>query len=113
MSEYYSIESLNEIAEDDQEFLVTLASTFLEEIPLDVEKMVEAIENGNRKLAYQFAHKLKPNLEMFGTHLESDITAIETWTRTAKNCSSITNNIENVTKRVELALIELKKDFNL
>ena len=109
----YSAESLKVMAGDDQEFMTVVAQTFLDEIPPDLKALGEAIKNNNRELAYQFAHKMKPNLEMFGIDVVSDITTIESWTRTLKNVSSISSNIENVTSTVEKVFEELKMDFNL
>lgn len=113
MSKKYSIESLSEIAGGDEEFMLIVAKTFLEEIPPDLIAMEEAIENNNRELAYQFAHKMKPNLEMFGLNLGKDITSIESWTRTLKNKSTIEGHRRNVVDTVETVFIELKEDFNL
>ncbi len=113
MSKKYSIESLKEVAGGDEEFMAVVAQTFLEEIPPDLKAMEEAIVNNNRELAYQFAHKMKPNLEMFGLGLEKDITTIEAWTKTLKNRSTIDLNIENVSTTIRTALQELKEDFNL
>jgi len=113
MSKNYSPESLSEIAGGDQEFMVIVAKTFLEEIPPDLTAMEEAIENNNRELAYQFAHKMKPNLEMFGLNLQKDITTIESWTKTLKNKTSIEGNLSNVITTVKNAIVDLKQDFNL
>ncbi len=113
MSNHYSIENLKEISGGDEEFMVILAQTFLEEIPPDLQALKVAIENDNRELAYQFAHKMKPNLEMFGAGLEKDITAIETWTKTAKNRNTVTDNLDKVITVLTNMFAELKKDFNL
>ena len=113
MSKNYSPESLSEIAGGDQEFMLIVAKTFLEEIPPDLSAMEEAIENNNRELAYQFAHKMKPNLEMFGLNLQKDITTIESWTRTLKNKTTIEGNLSNVITAVGLAIDDLKQDFNI
>ena len=113
MSKKYSKESLSEIAGGDQEFMAIVAKTFLEEIPPDLKAMEEAIENNNRELAYQFAHKMKPNLEMFGLNLGKSITSIESWTRTLKNKSAIQDHLELVVSTVETVFVELKEDFNL
>lgn len=113
MSKNYSIENLNEIAGGDKEFIVIIAKTFLEEIPPDLKAMEEAIVNNNRELAYQFAHKMKPNLEMFGLNLGKDITSLESWTRSLKSQSSISENIENISTKLHTVFDELKKDFNL
>ncbi|MAP54751.1 Hpt domain-containing protein [Altibacter sp.] len=113
MSRQYSKESLHEIAGGDQDFMGVVAQTFLEEIPPDLLAMEEAVENDNKELAYQFAHKMKPNLEMFGIDVLKDITAIEAWTRTSKNKAAITSNLEKVVSTVKAVLKELKEDFNL
>tara|TARA_R110000787_G_scaffold136193_5_gene248682 strand:- start:10615 stop:10956 length:342 start_codon:yes stop_codon:yes gene_type:complete len=113
MSKKYSIESLSEIAGGDKDFMLIVAKTFLEEIPPDLKAMEEAIENNNRELAYQFAHKMKPNLEMFGLNLGKEITSIETWTKNLKNKSTIETQLKNVVTTVETVFIELKEDFNL
>ena len=113
MSKHYSVESLKVIAGGDEEFMAIVAKTFLEEIPPDLHAMEEAIHNGNKELAYQFAHKMKPNLEMFGVDVIKDITSIESWTKSSKNKSSITDNLERVISSVRAVLKELKDDFNL
>ena len=111
MNKHYSLESINEIAEGDLEFMTIVVTTFLEEIPPDLISMVEAVENDNKELAYQFAHKMKPNLEMFGVSLEKDVTAIETWTKTSKSKETIMAHLETITTTLEQVFKELKADF--
>jgi HPt (histidine-containing phosphotransfer) domain-containing protein len=113
MSKIYSIDSLKEIAGDDQDFMGVVARTFLDEIPPDLESMVEAVENDNRELAYQFAHKMKPNIEMFGVDLLKEITSIESWTRTSKNKTTIQPTVEKVNSTLKEVFEELKSDFNI
>jgi HPt (histidine-containing phosphotransfer) domain-containing protein len=113
MNRNYSVDSLKDMAGDDRDFMAIVAKTFLDEIPPDLKAMGEAIKNNNRELAYQFAHKMKPNLEMFGIDVVKDITTIENWTRTLKNVSAISSNVNHVTSTVEKVLEELKEDFNL
>ena len=113
MNKNYSIENLREIAGGDEEFIVIIAKTFLEEIPPDLKAMEEAVINNNRELAYQFAHKMKPNLEMFGLNLGKDITSLESWTKSLKSQAAIASNIENITTKLYAVFDELKEDFNL
>ena len=113
MSTIYSIDSLKEIAGDDQDFMAVVAETFLTEIPPDLEALVGAVDNDNRELAYQFAHKMKPNIEMFGIDLLKDITAIEAWTRSSKNKSAIQDTVEKVNTTLHKVFEQLKKDFDL
>ncbi|MBV1922965.1 MAG: Hpt domain-containing protein [Flavobacteriaceae bacterium] len=113
MSKNYSIESLNVIADGDKDFMSVVAQTFLEEIPPDLESMEEAISNNNKELTYQFAHKMKPNLEMFGIDVLKDITTIESWTKTLKSISAVEANLENVSSTLKKVFEELKEDFSL
>jgi len=113
MTKYYIRENLEEIADGDVEFLSILARTFLEEIPSDLNSMEEAIQNENRELAYQFAHKMKPNIEMFGIDSLKDITSIETWSRTNKGKSSVIPHLDNVLVTLNHVFNELRRDFQL
>jgi len=113
MSKHYSIESLKEIAGDDTEFMVVVAQTFLDEIPPDLHSLEEAVANNNKELTYQFAHKMKPNFEMFGVELAKDISFIESWTRTSKKNDAIAGYMENVSTTLTHVFKELKEDFNL
>jgi len=113
MNKHYAIESLREIAEGDTDFMSVVAKTFLEEIPPDLQALKEAIQNDNKELAYQFAHKMKPNLEMFGIEVLKDITSIESWTRTLKNKASVDENIQIISTTLHFVFDELKSDFDL
>jgi len=113
MSKNYSKESLSVIADGDVDFMSVVAQTFLEEIPPDLESMEEAIKNNNKELAYQFAHKMKPNLEMFGIDVLKDITTIESWTKTLKSISAVEANLENISSTLKKVFEELKEDFSL
>jgi HPt (histidine-containing phosphotransfer) domain-containing protein len=112
MEKHYSKENLSEIAGGDAEFMAIVAQTFLEEIPPDLKSMEEAIENDNKQLAYQFAHKMKPNLEMFGISLKKDITAIEAWTKTSKSTAAIVDHVEAISTTLQEVFKELEADFS-
>lgn len=113
MTKYYTKENLSEIADGDEDFLKILAQTFLDEIPPDLRSMEEAIENENRELAYQFAHKMKPNIEMFGIDVLKDITSIESWSKTSKNKAVVQPHLESVQTTLHHVFSELKSDFQL
>lgn len=113
MSKKYSIDNLKEIADGDEEFMAIIAKTFLEEIPPDLKAMEEAVVNNNRELAYQFAHKMKPNLEMFGLNLGKDISTLEAWTRSLKSQASVASSIENISTTLHAVFEELKEDFKV
>ena len=111
MNTHYSIASLSQIADGDEEFMAIVVQTFLEEIPPDLEALTKAIKNNNKELAYQFAHKMKPNLEMFGIAVQKDIKSIQAWTRSAKSEHLIKKNIETLNTVLCHVFDELKIDF--
>ena len=113
MNKHYSKENLKAIADNDPDFMVIIAQTFLEEIPNDLKALQEAIANNNKDLAYQFAHKMKPNIEMLGIEVYKDITTIEAWTKTSKKIQAIDSNIKNVASVLHRVFDELKSDFDL
>lgn len=107
----YSVNNLKEIAGDDPEFMAVVAQTFLQEIPPDLAALEEAIGNDNKELAYQFAHKMKPNIEMFGINLLKEITSIESWTKTSKNVAAVEGHITHVSETLHTVFEELRTDF--
>ena len=113
MEKHYSIEKIREIAGGDEDFMVIVAQTFLEEIPPDINSLKEAIEADNKKLTYQFTHKMKPNFEMFGIDVLKEVADIEAWTKTSKNKSIINHKFEALFNVVTIVFKELKEDFEI
>jgi HPt (histidine-containing phosphotransfer) domain-containing protein len=111
MAEYYNIESLREVAGGDEEFMAIVAQAFLEEIPPDLAALEEAVRNNNKELAYQFAHKMKPNLEMFGIVALKDISSIEDWTKSSKKAATVQEELDNLLEVLANVFRELKEDF--
>ncbi len=111
MSAKYSLENVEELAGGDQEFIAVLVQTFLEEIPPDVSHMMEAVENNNPPEAYQFAHKMKPNLQLFGVDLVSEIKTIEGWSKSGEDKEKILPIVQHISTTIISVVKELEKDF--
>ena len=109
----YNLDEVREMAGGDEEFMLVVVQTFLEEIPPDVEAMNEAIGNDNASLAYQYAHKMKPNLQLFGLELMDQIRIIEAWSKQGKRKDEVPDAAEKISRKVDVAAEELKQDFNL
>ncbi|MDX1761389.1 MAG: Hpt domain-containing protein, partial [Christiangramia sp.] len=97
----------------DDEFMLVVVQTFLEEIPPDVAAMNEAISNDNPSLAYQYAHKMKPNLQLFGLNLMDQILIIEAWSKKGQRKDEVPQAAETITKKVDVAASALRRDFQL
>lgn len=112
MSNYYDLKAVNEMAGGDDDFVKVIVETFLEEIPPDVSSMSEAINNNNSVLAYQFAHKMKPNLALFGLDLMEQILIIEAWSKGKTNQENAEGAGRKISDKVNLSEQELKKDYD-
>lgn len=113
MSDYYDLKDVHEMAGGDEDFVKVIVQTFLEEIPPDVQSMNEAIGNGNPALAYQYAHKMKPNLQLFGLNLMEQVLTIEAWSKGNEEEEDARAAGEEIENKVSLAQHHLKNDFNL
>lgn len=109
----YNLDDVIEMAGGDEDFVKVIVQTFLEEIPPDVVSMSEAIANSNPSLAYQFAHKMKPNLQLFGLNQMDNILLIEAWSKGNERETSAQEAGEKIAAKVGLAESELKQDFAL
>lgn len=109
----YNLDSVEEMAGGDQDFVKVVVQTFLEEIPPDLEGMNQAIIDDNPSQAYQFAHKMKPNLQMFGLELMPQIKIIEEWSKSGRDKDDVHVAARTITDKYYKAEAELKEDFNL
>lgn len=109
----YDLQDVKVMAGDDEDFLKIVVQTFLEEIPPDVEAMNNAISNGNSSLAYQYAHKMKPNLQMFGLNLMDQILIIEDWSKKGTGIEGVQEAATVISEKVARASESLKSDFSL
>lgn len=109
----YSLESVEEMAGGDQDFVKVVVQTFLEEIPPDLEGMNQSIIDGDAPRAYQYAHKMKPNFQMFGLELMPQIKIIEGWSKAGENEAEVHEAGRIISDKYKKAEKELKKDFDL
>lgn len=62
----YSLDKINEMAEGDQDFITSVISVFLEEVPEDLDGLEKAIKDRDYENVYKLAHKIKPNVDILG-----------------------------------------------
>lgn len=109
----YNLEGVEEMAGGDQDFVKVVVQTFLEEIPADLEGMNQAVTQENASQAYQYAHKMKPNLQMFGLDLMPQIRVIEEWSKSGTDMAQVHSAARTITDKFKKAEKELKEDFDL
>ena len=110
----YSLDKINEMAEGDQDFIVSVVSVFLEEVPTDLEGLEDAIGQKDYENVYKLAHKIKPNVDLLGMEqTRAPALEIETLGKSVANMNEIEEKFPLLKKDVLLVISELKKDFDL
>ncbi|MRI02044.1 Hpt domain-containing protein [Kriegella sp. EG-1] len=110
----YSLDKINEMAEGDQDFINSVVTVFLDEVPHDLEELEKALVSQDHEKVYQLAHKIKPNVDLLGME-QTRAAALEIETM-GKNKASI-SDIEKVFPALKTDIVqvisELKNDFNI
>ena len=113
MEQHYKLDRIRELADNDQEFIVTLAMTFLEEVPEDAAQLKIHAENNNYLATYKTAHKMKPTIELFDLGVYNELIEVQDWGKFEQTDKDISQQLQIVISAVEKATQEIKEDFNL
>ncbi len=114
MALQYNLSKVYEISENDQEFAVQIVSLFLEEVPIEISNIKDAIEEKNYQSTYASSHKIKPTLDLLGMDIayEENI-SIMNWAKAEGKRKEIKDTFKSLKRKIDLAVEEIKKDFNL
>lgn len=110
----YNLDKLNAMAEGDDDFIQSVISVFLEEVPEDLAALETALENKDKEQAYKLAHKIKPNVDLLGMeHTREAALEIETLGKQGADMSEIEKIFPMLKKDIQQVIGELKNDFDL
>jgi HPt (histidine-containing phosphotransfer) domain-containing protein len=114
MAIHYNLAKVYAISDDDEDFVRQIITLFVDEVPGDVQEMKTGISEKDYAKTYSFAHKTKPTLDLLGMDAaKEEILQIEQWTRDQGKKKEIKEVYKSLKTRVDAALDEVKKDFNL
>ena len=113
MEQHYKLYRVRELADNDDDFVMALAATFLEEVPADAELLKEAVAKKDYLQAYQSAHKMKPTIDLFELGVLDDLIEVQDWGKFEKKDQDITDKLDIVLSAVEQAVLEIKSDFGI
>ena len=110
----YTLDKINEMADGDEDFILSIVTVFLEEIPQDLEDLEEAIGNRDHEKTYQLAHKIKPNVDLLGME-QTRILAldIESLGKNQGSFDEINTKFPALKQDVLQVISELKSDFRI
>ena len=110
----YTLDKINEMAEGDQDFVLSVISVFLEEVPEDLIALENAITARDFEQIGKMAHKIKPNVDLLGMEpTRANAYALEQLGKNSGSIAEIEVKFPLLKKDVEQVISELKKDFNL
>ncbi|MCB4809477.1 Hpt domain-containing protein [Tamlana sp. 62-3] len=113
MEQHYKLFRVRELADNDEDFILALAQTFVEEVSVDAERLKNAVAEKNYQEAYQAAHKMKPTVDLFELGVLETLIEVQDWGKFTKTDQDVTEQLNTVIRAVDNALAELKSDFNL
>jgi len=113
MEQHYKLYRVKELADNDDDFIAALAQAFLEEVPEDAERLKKAVAEKDYHNAYQAAHKMKPTIDLFELGVLDTLIEVQDWGKFQKTELDITNQLAVVLNAVNLAVNEIRSDFNL
>ena len=113
MGQHYKLDKIRELADNDEEFIETLALTFLEEVPADARLLKIAVDSKDYLAAYQSAHKMKPTIDLFDLGVLEDLIEVQDWGKFEQKVKDISDKLNIVLLAVENAVEEIKADFNV
>lgn len=113
MEKHYKLYRVRELADNDDDFVAALAAAFLEEVPVDAERLKKAVAEKDYYNTYQAAHKMKPTVDLFELGVLEDLIVVQDWGKFEKTGEDCTKELELVLTAVENATAELKEDFNI
>ena len=113
MEQHYKLYRVRELADHDEDFVAALAAAFLEEVPIDAERLKKAVAENDYYNTYQAAHKMKPTVDLFELGVLDDLIVVQDWGKLEKRNEDCSSELELVLNAVENATAEIKEDFNL
>ena len=113
MEQHYKLHRVRELADNDEDFVSALAMAFLEEVPVDAERLKKAVAEKDYFNAYQAAHKMKPTVDLFELGVLDTLIEVQDWGKFEKRDMDITSQLDIVITAVNQATEEIRSDFNL
>lgn len=102
MALHYNLAKVYALSDNDPEFVTQIITLFVTEVPQDMTQIRLGIKTKDHKLAYAYAHKIKPTLDLLGMNVAyEEILQIEAWTKREGKRKEINETFESVESQVE------------
>lgn len=106
----YNLAQLEELGGGDAEFVTMMVATFLEHTPGQLEEMKAAHSSGDLATLGAIAHKIKPNVDMFGIDaIVQDVRDLEQMGKNGVNTAETVAKLNKVDAELKIAFEQLKQ----
>lgn len=110
----YDFDQLEEIAADSPEFIVSLASMYIDTIPATSAEMVNAAKAREWQKVSKLAHKLKSTVDSMNIYsLQTDIRSLEIDAANKVNTDQLHRTTLRVDSVIRAVAAQVKQDYNL
>lgn len=113
MEQHYKLHRVRELADNDEDFILALAETFLVEVPEDATILEQAVNQKNYLQTYQTAHKMKPTIDLFELGVLDDLIEVQDWGKFEQKDKDVSHKLKIVLMAINQTVEEIKSDFNL
>lgn len=110
MSKVYDLSKIRELSDNDPDFIKSMVDMFVEEVPLDLEQLALGVVQDDRTLVHEYAHKIKPTVDMFGLSCLYDVLVLEAWGK-SNDQMDIKEHFMRVQEELQKAIDQFKADF--
>lgn len=110
MDRVYNLSQLEDLAGGNAEFIDSMVETFLEHTPGQLEEMLQAYKESNLTTVGAVAHKIKPNIELFGiVEIKQDIRVVEEKGKAQQKDGELKQSLEKVETYLKEAFNQLRE----
>ena len=113
MPQYYKLDRVRELADNDEDFVLAIAAAFIEEVPEDAERLKKSVPEKDYQEVYQAAHKMKPTIDLFELGVLDTLIEVQDWGKLEQTDKNVDTQLQAVLTAVENATNEIKADFGL
>ena len=114
MALHYNLAKVYAISDNDPDFVHQIVRVFVLDTPIDLDHIQYAIEEKNHQKCFEYAHKIKPSLDLLSLNIAlEEVVLIELWAKSLGKKKEVIELYRSVSERIEKAIKEIKKDFNL
>lgn len=92
----YKLDKIRDLSDNDQEFIETLATTFLEEVPADARLLKIAVDSADHLATYKAAHKMKPTIDMFELGVLDELIEVQDWGKLEREGKIFQSNLQRL-----------------